>query len=273
MTIGVLDKDGAPQTINTIPDPGRTAAAAARAVAACTEDKAVIDALAASAAATDAAIGAKADDAASSDAGTFSLIALFKRLLERVTTLIKTAGQGTMANSHPVAIASDQSAVAVKTTAIVKEQEITRPSNADIYAINDVVGNTGTPAVGVLTDFFSANGASGYLAKFELWTSQAANVAPYRIHLFNAAPTAIADNAAFTLLYADIPKYLGYIDISNMSQEGGSSTAALGLWTGQLLLKAAVDSRNLHYVITTKAAFTPASAQTYTARGGLDSNG
>lgn len=53
-------------------------------------------------------VGAKADPAASSDTGDFSLISLFKRLLSRLTK-----GQANSAGSLPVVIASDQSRVAV----------------------------------------------------------------------------------------------------------------------------------------------------------------
>lgn len=53
--------------------------------------------------------GAQADAVASSDTGTFSLIALIKRLL----TKLPGVGQQTMANSQPVVIASDQSPVQV----------------------------------------------------------------------------------------------------------------------------------------------------------------
>lgn len=59
-------------------------------------------------------LGLSADASASSDSGTFSLIALVKRLLAKFTTQLPAAlGQGTMAQSLTVAIASNQSAVAV----------------------------------------------------------------------------------------------------------------------------------------------------------------
>lgn len=78
----------------------------------------------------DVALGAQSDAAASSDAGTFSLIALFKRLLGKLTTgisvtqgtspwvtndpgLPNSLGQGLMAASTSIAIASDQTAVPV----------------------------------------------------------------------------------------------------------------------------------------------------------------
>ena len=59
-----------------------------------------------------AALGAQADAAATTDTGTFSLIALFKRLLQRTPAL----GQAVMTASSPVVIASNQSAVPVSGT-------------------------------------------------------------------------------------------------------------------------------------------------------------
>jgi hypothetical protein len=56
----------------------------------------------------DQAEGAKADVAATTDTGTFSLIALFKRLLQKFTTQFPAAlGGTTAANSFPVTLASD----------------------------------------------------------------------------------------------------------------------------------------------------------------------
>lgn len=59
-------------------------------------------------------LGAPADAHATTDAGTFSLIALTKRLLEKLTTQLPAAlGQGAMAASLPVTFASDQSRLPV----------------------------------------------------------------------------------------------------------------------------------------------------------------
>lgn len=289
-SIGVLDKDGVAQTVQTLPAVGSAADAASLPVTQSTEDKAVsaavktaVETVAGAVAATkmktstadgdDATIGAKADAAAAADDSTASLISFVKRLLARITTLIKTAGQATMANSHPVAIASDQSAVAIKTGMGVVSQEITRPSDTAAYAANDVVGPTGGAAVGVLADLFNENGGSGYISKVKLVTNQAANTASYRIYFYNAAPTAIADNAVSSVLYADDAKIIGYVDIANTAQEGSGSDAAIGLWTGQLAAKAAAADNDLYYVIITKSAFTPASAQKYTITVTLDRNG
>lgn len=58
------------------------------------------------------ALGAKADAAASTDTGTFSLLALFKRLLSKIPAL----GQATKSASLPVTLATDQGAGSVSGT-------------------------------------------------------------------------------------------------------------------------------------------------------------
>ena len=44
--------------------------------------------------------------------------------------------------------------------------------------------------------------------------------AGYNLHLFNAAPTVIADNAAFNVIAADVGKYIGYISIPALTGKG-----------------------------------------------------
>lgn len=64
-----------------------------------------------------ATIGAQSDTSALSDTGTFSLIALFKRALTKLTSIVTNTGnipaqgQAAMAASLPVAIANNQSAI------------------------------------------------------------------------------------------------------------------------------------------------------------------
>lgn len=68
----------------------------------------------------DTNLGAKADTAATSDTGTFSLIALVKRALQNWTTLlarIPALGSAAGAASVPVVIASDQAALPVTQSA------------------------------------------------------------------------------------------------------------------------------------------------------------
>lgn len=67
-------------------------------------------------------IGAPADAAASSDTGSFSLLAFIKRALQNWTTLLARVpgnGQAAMAASLPVVIASNQSAVPVAENSLI----------------------------------------------------------------------------------------------------------------------------------------------------------
>lgn len=64
---------------------------------------------------------------------------------------------------------------------------------------------------------FSGIGIAGRQVQIIGTTFSLATTTPvasvFILHLFNAAPTVIADDAAFTLAVADIPKYLGSISL------------------------------------------------------------
>lgn len=79
---------------------------------------------------------------------------------------------------------------------------------ATSHAAKDVVGGAVT---------FTGLGQSGRSIMICGATFSIATTTPvasaFRLHLFNVAPTVIADDAAFTLASADIAKYLGWIDL------------------------------------------------------------
>ncbi len=142
--------------------------------------------------------------------------------------------------------------------------EFTRPNDATPYAVNDVVG----PAVTGLLDFGTVsrvNGGSAYIVKARLLTNQAANVASYRLHLYeDSTPTAIADNAVFTLLWANRAVRLGFIDFDACATEGSGSDAAFSLNKDiRLHIKCLSNSRHIYGVLVTKTIFTPATNQVY----------
>jgi len=103
----------------------------------------------------DTNLGAKADTAATTDTGAFSVIAFIKRGLQNWTSLlakIPALGQALMASSIPVAIASNQSAIPVTPAVNVNGSTvlqatstvatITKPANA----VGFIVQNDGTAA-------------------------------------------------------------------------------------------------------------------------------
>jgi hypothetical protein len=94
---------------------------------------------------------------------------------------------------------------------------VTRPANATPYTAGDVVGGafqfTDMPkGVGLLLT--SATMAIGATAIPSGMTS-------FRWHLYSATPpSAIADNVAWDLTTADVPFYLGYIDVGSPADLG-----------------------------------------------------
>lgn len=207
-------------------------------------------------------------------------------------------GQAAMANSAPVAIASDQSAIPVsgpltdtqlratpvpvsgtvtatgpatnaelRATALPVESpgfvsavDTTRPADTTAYTALDVLGES--PAANlVFTDVGSV--AGGHVIIMDVSFRQDVDAIPsgqdgFRLHLFDAAPTAIADNAAFNLIAADRTKYLGSIDLESSLDLGDT------LWSRSnninFKCKLASASTTLYGVLQTIAGFTPSAS-------------
>ena len=75
-----------------------------------------------------------------------------------------------------------------------------------------------------------AAGGSGIILSSLVTLNQApfTNQAGYTLHLFTAAPTVIADNAAWVLVAAELATYIGKLDISRMVT-GTNASAALDI--------------------------------------------
>jgi len=148
-----------------------------------------------------------------------------------------------------------------------------RPADTTAYAINDAVSDsTSAPTILTFANAARANGGSGYIVKAELCTDQAACVAAFRLHLFTTIVTPYNDNAAYTALYANRASRVGYIDFPAVAQEGAGSTSAFALWLGQLLYVCDAAATSLYGLLETKSIFTPASAQAFNIKLGVDRN-
>lgn len=84
-----------------------------------------------------------------------------------------------------------------------------------------------------------------------------AGMSTFKLHLYDAAPTAIADNAAFDLPEADRAKYLGYITLAAPIDLGAT------LWSQNDNLnfngKLSSAGTTLYGIMTTDGAYTPTS--------------
>ena len=143
---------------------------------------------------------------------------------------------------------------------------ITRPSNTTAYTAGDVVGDTGGSAIMSLT-------AAGPTAGFVIIQSVSlifsditvpSGMGAFRVHLYSASPTAIADNAAFDLVSGDRASYLGFVDLA-APQDLGSTIYTQVDYPGRLV-KLAAASTTLFAEIETRNAYTPVSASTVELR-------
>lgn len=140
---------------------------------------------------------------------------------------------------------------------------LTRPSNTDAYTAKDAVtDSTSAPTNLTFTNLARVNAGGGYIVKARLMTNQSTNTARFRLHLYPTAPTAINDNAAYTLLWANRANRIGYIDFAACQTEGSGSDAANSQNdTVRMPFVCASTSRHLYGLLETLDAFTPASGQ------------
>ena len=146
---------------------------------------------------------------------------------------------------------------------------ITRPSNTTAYTTGDVVGDTGGSAIISLT---AAGPTAGFVIIQSISLVFSDSVVPsgmgaFRIHMYSASPTAIADNAAFDLVSGDRATYMGYIDLP-APVDLGSTIYTQTDYPGRLI-KLAVASTTLFVELETRGAYTPVSASTVSIRVNL----
>lgn len=148
---------------------------------------------------------------------------------------------------------------------------ITRPSNTTAYTAADVIGNADTVT--------AANAGNAVLAFGKLRDGNddiiihsasirmsnatvPASMTTLVLHLFDAAPDAILDNAAFALSAGDRGKYLGAITFTPAVVTGG--TMLYHAVNPDLQLGLANGQSSVWGELVTTAAHTPVSASTYT---------
>ena len=179
-----------------------------------------------------------------------------------MSPLISPAGNDSVARRR-----SDGSySMGVAGTAFRSVVTVTRPSNTTAYTAGDVVGDTGGSAIITLP---SIGPSGGYvlLQSVRLMignTSVPSGMGAFRLHLYTASPTAIADNAAFDLVSGEVASYAGYVDLPT-PQDLGSTLFAQADYCGTAI-KLAAASTSLFAELETRGAYTPASATVYNLR-------
>jgi len=210
--------------------------------------------------------GAAADAAASSDTGTFSLIALVKRLLQKVTAQLPASlGAKTSAASLSVVPASDAVVPTGSKTVALAAATMTRPADTTAYAVGDMVANN-TVAGSVTPIQFSnavrSSGGTGVLRRLRLKKSGVSvTAASFRVHLFRSSPTAGAgDNAAFSVS-AGAANYLGKVDITCDQAFGDGAVGFSDVSAGDIQINP--STTDIFALLEARGAYTPTSAETF----------
>ena len=211
--------------------------------------------------------GAQADTAATTDTGTFSLIALFKRSLQTLTSILTACQAATPAGTNKIGN------VGVSGTTVVANNTITRPANTTAYAFAQMLANSTTAASctaansAFAIDAAPANDADFYLTGILLGkTSTNATQPIFRVHFFNVDPFASApaggDGAAINL--ASRTGYLGSMETS-MDATCGNGMEGQGASTRQGFLKCkpATGTKRIYGVIEVRGAYVPATTEVF----------
>ena len=172
----------------------------------------------------------------------------------------------TSSNGLVAAQIDSEGHVKVSSSGFVSSASMTRPNDTTPYTALDVCGTS--PAANI--EFAGINSVSGghvVVTGFSLRVDVAAvpsGMGAFRLHLFDAAPTAIADNAAMSLISADRSKYLGYIETTTPIDLGDT------LWSRtdnlNFKVKLASASTSIFGVLQTVAGFTPTAQTVKTIR-------
>lgn len=148
--------------------------------------------------------------------------------------------------------------------------EFARPGDTTTYAANDVVGNG---SVVTFQNVGAEEGGSGYITNVRLVKSTATITnAVFRLWLYSEAPTPIADNAPFTLLWVNRAKRLGYVDLACTTEGTGSDSASAFVTNLNLKFMCGAASRNLWGVLEAKQAYAPGASEVFWLEVTADQN-
>jgi hypothetical protein len=145
----------------------------------------------------------------------------------------------------------------------------TRPANTTQYTAKDAVG-TATTNVLTFTGASSGAGQGGQITKVSILSDNiTVTTKSFRLHFYTSAPTAIADNAVNTVLYANAANYVGYVDLPasgtlEASGTGGGSYATVKV--DPPLAYVTTTTGQLYGALEAIGAYTPASAEQFTVR-------
>jgi hypothetical protein len=148
----------------------------------------------------------------------------------------------------------------------VSQVSFTRPADTTAYASGDIVANSTTAGSVVPLNFPSCSDGIGHSlqirrVRLSKSTTGVTN-ASFRLHLFNVLPTVTSGDNAAIVIATGAAKYLGQVDIvMNQSfTDGGAGQA-----TCEINCHPVAGASNLYGLLEARAAYTPGSAEVFTA--------
>lgn len=183
-------------------------------------------------------------------------------------SLASIDGKTPALQSGGVPVGDNGSSLTVDGKAYRAALDITRPANTTAYSAGDVIG-TGSGDAAILT--LSSIGPSGgyvLVQSIELVLGISAvpsGMTSFRLHFYNAAPGAAADNSVFDLASGDRAKYIGYVDLPAPIDFGSTCFTQVD-YPGKLF-KLASATTSLFCELQTIGGFTPAAnSEVYSLR-------
>jgi hypothetical protein len=169
---------------------------------------------------------------------------------------------------------ADNGSLKVATSAAT---ELTRTSDTNAYAIGDQIASTVSAGSVTPLQFTVARavGGTGRIIGAQLAVNSATAFGAIRLHLFNTTPFAVAgfqaDNAAIALTYTALktgsagtnPNYIGYVDFQTFTAQSASAQSNGVSDLTELTFACAAASQVIFGLLEARAAFTPASAETF----------
>lgn len=163
-------------------------------------------------------------------------------------------------------VVSATNPVIIKSNGTIVSANFTRPNDTNLYTALDVISNsTSSPSVITFSNVSGIAAGNIIITSIAMRLDEAnipAGESTFRLHLYDAAPTAINDNAAYDLPSGDRAKYLGYLTLSTPIDLGATCWSQDTNVNFQCKLAAA--STSLYGILQTVGGFTPVAQTVYT---------
>jgi hypothetical protein len=133
---------------------------------------------------------------------------------------------------------------------------ITRPANATAYATDDAIGDVGGSAINLFNGLLSTGRPFMLVsAAIEYHVAAVPASSEFGLEFYKASPTAIADNAAWSLLAADAALHVGSLNMGAPVDRVGTLKVEVD---NIFKMLPPIAGLGLYVILRAKAGFTPA---------------